>query len=399
MEGGQITVCVTWEDGHRAVLPSSRLTERLDSCQALVRFYEGEAKKKVPMLANMEEVVSPLFGTCPTAWEGAQPASLDPRPSFVISNHPDGTPSLGQQNVSMILGLQPGTELPNGSLLTPSSKRTQRSRAEGEDREAQAAAWRTLLGDRSLPATQAIPEEEEEDSIDAALAKAAAFANDFRLGREEGALCNVVLDQIVRCAGREEGVGPEGLPSQEYEGLMAGVLMNMEKQHGVAMDAYLTFGATGEEGNGEHLDDLSMSSSFRAGGAQQEQQQQQQQQQQDLPEEATPPDGIVPDSQPESSLPPHVSPTPASSQPSPVHSTMHSVVCSEDYQRAINLVGFLAGHLASSPPSEESLKKRERVQQKGCAKAGTAKRPKAAHRPDLPTEYTGAYELPMSTSL
>jgi hypothetical protein len=273
------------------------------------------------------------FGTCPTAFAGSQPATMEPGPSFVISNHPHGSPPTLSQRFSLITGLKPGTE-PPGSI-TPSSRKTQGSRVALQS-ELDAAAWRNVLGGdtevgevrqpwkaeagreeievaseggrvlghdpsapeaaagnllsmpptqvmfEGLPETQALfpppsrlpedqrdseaeadardtgtapeesadkadkagvaaeeeqkvsneekreeeaqdekdehEEEEEEDSLDAAYAAAAAFASDVRLGREPGAVCNVVLDGtlrvVVQVVGQEAGAGPEGLPSQ-----------------------------------------------------------------------------------------------------------------------------------------------------------------------------------------
>ena len=93
------------------------------------------------------------------------------------------------------------------------------------------------------PPVTAVEEEEEEDSLDAAYSAAASYASDVgREGCETGALCNVVLDDVARVVGREAvSAGRDGLESQAYIYVMASVLRDMQKQHGVLLHDYLKY--------------------------------------------------------------------------------------------------------------------------------------------------------------
>ena len=117
----------------------------------------------------------------------------------------------------------------------------------------------------SPPAT-AVEEEEEEDSLGAAYSAAASYASDVgREGCETGALCNVVLDSVVRVVGREAmSAGPDGVESQAYEYCMAQVLRDMQKQHGVLLHDYLKYSTAASKNEDEEEVDSCVTSTFMA---------------------------------------------------------------------------------------------------------------------------------------
>jgi hypothetical protein len=82
-------------------------------------------------------------------------------------------------------------------------------------RDPPARGLQNLHTPKPSPEAEKAEEEEEEDSLDSAYVAAATYASDLQRSQcETGALCNVILDEIVRAVGRET-VG--SFNSEQYE--------------------------------------------------------------------------------------------------------------------------------------------------------------------------------------